>query len=305
MAPARLLAFLAHPAHLVEADPGDGADQREPRDHREEQRHEVAVEGDPGEQHADDGIEQAEGDHVGATGAEVLHALSQHVAQIVDGDAPDAGMRQIGRCHGRYGSRSTRSACPRQRLRARPRTADCRWCLSFSPPNAPSLDARWLQPREDCSIAENSPLVRHKLASLRAADRDVASRPPFSGLRSRAAATSLIIGMWFCAADWAMVCREGSPSLHWQRGGVHGHRAGTRRRRRRLGAVSPAEPVVVDADRLELELYRPHARRSPSGSPDSSSPRSCCSWPTASSASAIARAPAPTTSPRAGGSNSG
>ena len=88
--PARLLAVLAHPAHLVEADPGDGAEQREPRDHREEQRHQVAVEGDPGEQDADDGIEHAEGDHVGATGAEVLHALSQHVAQIVDGDVPDA-----------------------------------------------------------------------------------------------------------------------------------------------------------------------------------------------------------------------
>jgi len=26
----------------------------------------------------------------------------------------------------------------------------------------------------------------------------------------------------------------------------------------RLGAVSPLQPVVVDADRLKLELHRPH-----------------------------------------------
>ena len=82
MGPARLLADLAPPAHLVEADSGDRAEQREPRYHREEQRHQVAVEGEPGEQDTDHRVEHAERDHVGAAGAEVLHALPQHLAQI-------------------------------------------------------------------------------------------------------------------------------------------------------------------------------------------------------------------------------
>ena len=60
-------------------------------------------------------------------------------------------------------------------------------------------------------------------------------------------------------------------------------------RRGRLGGVSLPEPVVVDADRLELAATSMTPSSSPSGSPASSSPPSSCSWPIASSASATGR----------------
>ena len=183
--------FSRMPAHLVEADPGDRADQREARDHRKEQRHQVAVEGDPGEQHADDGIEQAEGDHVGAAGAEVLDALSQHVAQIVDGDAPDAraspdrsvswpiwvAIDPICLPTAATSFALQDSGLPMVSFISHLRTPR-RWTLA--PPAA--------QPREAWRIAENSPLVRHKLAGRARIPDRLSARTATAGLRCPAGA---------------------------------------------------------------------------------------------------------------------
>ena len=71
-------------------------------------------------------------------------------------------------------------------------------------------------------------------------------------------------------------------------GGIErdGHSDLTGARRGRLGGVPLSEPVVVDADRLELDATSTTPSSSPSGSPASSSSPSSCSWPIASSASA-------------------
>ena len=75
-------AGLAAAAHLVEADGEERRDQREARHEREEQGHHAVAPGHAGQHEADDRIEQAEEDHVGAIGAEILEAAPQHVAQV-------------------------------------------------------------------------------------------------------------------------------------------------------------------------------------------------------------------------------
>ena len=89
--PARLLAALAPPAHLVEPDRRHRADEGEARHHRKHQRQQVAVEGHPHQQDADHRIEQRQEGDVAAAGGEVLDALAQDLAQVADGEVPNAG----------------------------------------------------------------------------------------------------------------------------------------------------------------------------------------------------------------------
>ena len=93
--PAGRRAGLAAAAHLVEADGEERRDQREARHEREEQGHQAVAPGHAGQHEADDRIEQAEEDHVGTIGAEVLEAAPQHVAQVGGGDALDRRNRAV------------------------------------------------------------------------------------------------------------------------------------------------------------------------------------------------------------------
>ncbi len=62
-------------AHLIKAEAGEGADQGEARGHREEQRQHVIAEGGPRQDQADDGIDDAEEEDIGAIGAEIRKGL--------------------------------------------------------------------------------------------------------------------------------------------------------------------------------------------------------------------------------------
>src|SRR6266851_10368412 len=89
--PADMVALLAAAAHLVEADPGDRADQGEAGGERKEQRQHAIAESQPAEGEADEWVEQAKKDDVGAIGGEIIDAACQGGAQIGEADAADLG----------------------------------------------------------------------------------------------------------------------------------------------------------------------------------------------------------------------
>ena len=88
-------ALLAPPAHLVEPDRGKRADQREARGQREEQRHHVVAEDQPPQHQAEDGVDDAEEDDIGAVGGEIVEPFGERLPQVAQPDAPDRRRRGL------------------------------------------------------------------------------------------------------------------------------------------------------------------------------------------------------------------
>src|SRR5204862_1854420 len=109
-----------------------------------------AVAPDQARQHeADDRIEQAEEDHVGAVGAEILEALAQHVPQVGRCDAADPGHRPVvafpGAFH-RFARRAHRAAGLLQRIPSPfDRVANVLLYGQGASPSAKGPRAAWLE----------------------------------------------------------------------------------------------------------------------------------------------------------------
>ena len=81
--------FFALPAQFVEADGREGADQREARHEREEERHHVVAQYHAGHKQADEGIDDGEENGVGRHHPEVVDAFRGRVLQIRKPDLAD------------------------------------------------------------------------------------------------------------------------------------------------------------------------------------------------------------------------
>lgn len=88
VAPGDLDAQFALPAHFVKAQSGEGADQGEARDHREEQRQHVIAERHPRHDDADNRVDDDKEEDVGAIGAEIAPGALENFAEIADLDLP-------------------------------------------------------------------------------------------------------------------------------------------------------------------------------------------------------------------------
>src|SRR6185437_1758454 len=93
--PAFVSSGLALAAHLVQPDREERRDQREARGEWEDEGHHAVPQNHARHDQADDRIEQAEEDHIGAIGAEIFEAVAQHVPEVLTPDALDCWNRTI------------------------------------------------------------------------------------------------------------------------------------------------------------------------------------------------------------------
>src|SRR5690606_6625996 len=77
------------PAQLIKADGGEWPDQRESCGEREKDRHHPVTEGHAGQEKADDGIEDAEEDHVSWHCRKIVDTLRDCVPQVCKSDLAD------------------------------------------------------------------------------------------------------------------------------------------------------------------------------------------------------------------------
>ena len=82
-------ARFAAPAHFIEADRGQGADQRKPGGERENQRQQVVTKCQPRQDETDERIEHAEKNDVGAKRSEIVISPGKDMPEVAHPDAPD------------------------------------------------------------------------------------------------------------------------------------------------------------------------------------------------------------------------
>src|SRR5260221_5842037 len=97
-------ALLAPPAHLVEADSRNRADEREAGSDREEQRQHLIAHDQPRQEQADNRIDDAEEDDIGPRYAEIVETPRKDIAEIGDDDAADRQRRMPIRRSAAYGA---------------------------------------------------------------------------------------------------------------------------------------------------------------------------------------------------------
>ena len=98
--PAHRKAMLAPAAHFIEADGGDRPEQRETGGEREKERQHVGAERQPRQDQADQRIDQAQQNDVGAAFREVGEPARQRVPEIGHFDPPHGRRRGIARLLG-------------------------------------------------------------------------------------------------------------------------------------------------------------------------------------------------------------
>ena len=92
--PGRVGPHLAPPAHLIQPHRRQRPDERKAGRKGEQQRQHVVAGCEARQDHADDGIGDAQEHHVGPVGPEVLDPLAQGVQQVGHPDPADLGRRQ-------------------------------------------------------------------------------------------------------------------------------------------------------------------------------------------------------------------
>ncbi len=93
-------ARFAAPAHLIEADCGEGADQRKPGGEREDQRQQVVAGCQPRQDETDQRIEHAEKNDIGAIRREIVETSGEDMSEVDHPDMPDSrwGRMQVFAC---------------------------------------------------------------------------------------------------------------------------------------------------------------------------------------------------------------
>ena len=81
--------FFALPTQFVKTDCREGADQREARGEREEERHHVVAKCHAGQKQAENGIDDGEENDMGRHHPEVVDAFRCRVLQLRKPDLPD------------------------------------------------------------------------------------------------------------------------------------------------------------------------------------------------------------------------
>jgi len=127
--PADAPACLASPAHLIEADRGRGADEREPRGEREQERQEVIPERPRGEQEANQRIDQRDQDHIRSERGNIVDPRPDCRPEVRDRQAPDHRHRR-GAAVGNQARRLAHGMAARRELIRRPldRISDVLFC---------------------------------------------------------------------------------------------------------------------------------------------------------------------------------